>query len=248
MEAPSTRRDPTVAAASPARWRAWLLDLVLFGRRRLAALSLALVLGFSGAILALIAFALLAEEVAEQETQRVDTAVLATLVQLQSPGLDLVARGISALGAEVLAVLMVAFLVIFGWQRRWGAVAGLLLTVVGAQLINNVLKDLFHRTRPGPVEVLIQAQAFSFPSGHAMVAAAFYLFLGYLAWRLLRGWARAACVAGLSLLVLLIGLSRLYLGVHYVTDVLAGYVAGFAWTNAVILGGYMLGERRRKPS
>jgi hypothetical protein len=81
---------------------------------------------------------------------------------------------------------------------------------------------------------VIPAQAFSFPSGHAMVSMAFYCFLAYVSWRVLRGWQRAAWAAGLLLLVLLVGLSRLYLGVHYLTDVAAGYLAGFIWADAVI--------------
>jgi membrane-associated phospholipid phosphatase len=248
MEAPSTRREPTVAAASPARWRAWLRDLVLYGKKQLAALGLALTLGFAGALLALYLFALLADDVMEQETEQLDTMVLLALRQLQSPTLDLAARVISAFGAEILAVLLVVLLGVFAWQRRWGAAAGLLVTVVGAQLLNNVLKDWFHRTRPAPVEGFIPAQAFSFPSGHAMVAVAFYILLGYIAWRLLRGWKRAVCVGGLAVLVLLIGLSRLYLGVHYLTDVLAGYAAGFAWADAVIIGGRLIARRRPAPA
>ncbi len=116
----------------------------------------------------------------------------------------------------------------------------------GAQLLNNVLKDLFQRTRPAPVAGLIPAQAFSFPSGHAMVAAAFYLFLAYLGWRLLRGWRQVAFTGTLLALILAIGLARLYLGVHYLTDVVAGYLAGFLWTDAVIIGGHLLGRRRSK--
>ena len=240
---PTVQQEPTVAAASSRRWRAWLLDLIRFGKAQLAALGLTLVLGFSGALLALFLFGELADEVMEQETQQLDNGVLASLLQVQSPNLDLTARVVSALGSEVLAVLMFGLLVSFGWQRRWGAAAGLLLTVAGAQMLNNVLKDLFQRTRPAPVEGLILAQAFSFPSGHAMVAAAFYFYLGYLSWRLLSGWPRAICLAGLVLLVLLIGLSRLYLGVHYLTDVLAGYAVGFAWAETVIIGGRLLARR-----
>ena len=124
----------------------------------------------------------------------------------------------------------------------------LVVTVVGAQLLNNVLKDWFHRTRPAPIDALIPAQAFSFPSGHAMVAAAFYLFVGYLAWRLLAGWLRIICMALLVLIALLIGVARLYLGVHYLTDVVAGYVAGIAWTETVIIGAHLLGRRGRRPA
>ena len=235
--------EPTFAPASPARWRAWLLYLATYGQARLAALGLALTIGLGVALLALYLFAILANSVMDDETERIDFAVLAALREAQSPELNRLAFVISLLGSELLAVLMVVLLIVYGWQRRWGAVVGLLVTVVGAQLLNNVLKDWFERTRPAPVEGLIPAQAFSFPSGHAMVAAAFYFFVGYLAWQLLKGRTRVVCAAFLVVIALLIGLSRLYLGVHYLTDVVAGYVAGLAWTDAVIIGGYLLARR-----
>jgi undecaprenyl-diphosphatase len=235
--------EPTVAQASPARWRQWALFILTHGKERLAALGLTLGLGLILALLALYVFAVLADEVMAHETIRIDYGVLDALRQVQSPTLDRAAYVISALGAEVLAVLMVVLLIVFVWRRRWGAAVGLLVTVIGAQMLNNVLKDWFHRTRPAPVEGFIPAQAFSFPSGHAMVAAAFYLFVGYLTWQILKGRARVVCTAFLVLIALLIGLSRLYLGVHYLTDVVAGYIAGFAWTDAVIIGGYLLARR-----
>jgi membrane-associated phospholipid phosphatase len=237
--------DPAVAQTSAVGWRIWLVDLLRHGRSRLAALGLTLGLGLVAALLALYLFAVLADEVMAKETIQVDTAVLLALRSVQSPALDRAAWVASALGAEWLAVLMVVLLGVLGWQRRWGAAVGLLLTVVGAQLLNDVLKDWFQRTRPAPVDSLIPAQAFSFPSGHAMVAAAFYLYIGYLAWRLLTGRWRFICAALLVLVAFLIGLSRLYLGVHYLTDVIAGYIAGIAWTDAIIIGGSLLGRRRK---
>ena len=236
--------EPTVALASPARWRAWLLYLVTYGKARLAALGLTLSIGLGAALLALYLFAVVANGMMGEETEFIDFGVLAALREVQSPELNRLAFFFSLLGSELLAVLMVVLLVVYGWQRRWGAAVGLLVTVVGAQMLNNVLKDWFHRTRPAPVEGLIPAQAFSFPSGHAMVAAAFYLFVGYLAWQILKGRTRVICAAILVLIALLIGLSRLYLGVHYLTDVAAGYIAGIAWTDAVIVGGHLLGRRR----
>jgi undecaprenyl-diphosphatase len=240
--------EPVVGKASAAGWRHWLMMLITFGQERIAALGLTLGLGLAVAMLALYSFAVLADEVMEEETLRVDNAVLATLRLAQSPFLDDAAWFVSALGAEILAVLLVGLVGVLGWKRRWGAAVSLLVTVGGAQLLNNVLKDWFHRTRPAPVDALIPAQAFSFPSGHAMVAAAFYLFVGYLAWRLLAGRARIICVALLVLVAFLIGLSRLYLGVHYLTDVIAGYVAGIAWTQAVVIGGQLLARRGRRPA
>ena len=240
-----TQADPTLAVASSGAWRAWLAQLVTAGRSRLAALGIALVLGFGAGLVTLYLFAALATTVAEGDTERVDFAVLAWLRERQSPILDSVAWYCSLLGSEVLAVLLVLMLGAFAFRRRWGAAVALLLVTVGAQLENNVLKDLFQRARPAPVTGLIPAQAFSFPSGHAMVAAAFYAFMVYLSWRLLRGWLRVACVAALVLVVLLVGVSRLYLGVHYFTDVVAGYMAGLFWTNAVVTGGALLTRRRR---
>jgi undecaprenyl-diphosphatase len=238
--------DPILAQASPSGWRAWLIALATSGRDRLAALGLALVLGFLAGGLALVVFAAIADDVSDGETERLDNAVLTWLQQFQSATVDVTARAASAMGSEVLGVLLIVLVGVFIWRRRWGAATALVLTTLGAQLLNDLLKDLFQRTRPAPVVGLISAQSFSFPSGHAMVSAAFYGYLTYVAWRLLAGWQRWLVVGVLTALVFLIGLSRLYLGVHYLTDVVAGYIAGFLWTDAVIVGGHLLQRRRRR--
>lgn len=238
--------SPLVARVQPAGWLAWLVALVRTGQARLAALGLTVVLGFGLGLASLWLFGWLADEVFERDTLLVDTAVLAWLRAARSPTLDGLAWLFSFLGAGGLAVILIVVVVWLGLRGRWGAAGGVLLVTGGAQALNNVLKELFQRTRPAPVDAWVPAQAFSFPSGHAMVAAAFYLFLAYLAWRVLHGWPRVAVACGLVLLILLIGLSRLYLGVHYLSDVAAGYLAGFLWTDAVILGGALL-ERRRAP-
>ena len=211
---------------------------------RVAGFGLALVLGFLGGVAALFAFAWISQEVLAQQTQLLDDATLASLRRISSPTLDLVAQGASLLGSEVVIVLGVVLLLVFGCQRRWGVAAGLVLTTGGAQLLNDVLKELFHRTRPAWVAAgWISSQQFSFPSGHAMVAAAFYFFLAYISWRVVRGVWRPILVVCLVGLVLAIGLARLYLGAHFLSDVIAGYCAGFVWTDAVIVGGRLLTAR-----
>ena len=250
--APGSRRasepelDPAVAAASERRWRWWATQL---GRRepeRVAEFGLVAGMGFIGAILALYAFAWLSNAVLGQATLQLDDATLAWLRQFSSPPLDVGARIFSLFGSELVLVAGVVLLVVFGWQQRWGAAVLLVLVTGGAQMLNDVLKELFHRTRPAPVGGFIDAQQFSFPSGHAMVSAAFYFLLAYLVWRLVPGWFwRAVLVGALIMLVLLIGLARLYLGVHYLSDVIAGYLAGFLWTDAVIIGSHLLSVRRR---
>jgi membrane-associated phospholipid phosphatase len=242
----SAQADPSVARASSATWWAWVCWLVTRGRERLAALGLTLVAGFVVGLLVLYAFAHLADEVMEHETQQLDNLVLHTLRQFSSPPLDALAYFVSFLGSEVVVVLLVALVLGLALHGRWGAATGLVVTTLGAQLLNNFLKEWFHRIRPAPVDWAIAAQVWSFPSGHAMVSAAFYLFLAYLGWRVLHGRERVIFAAGLLGLVVAIGLSRLYLGVHYLTDVVAGYAAGFLWTDAVIIGAHVLGQRRRK--
>jgi undecaprenyl-diphosphatase len=202
--------------------------------------------GFVASAVLLYVFAWLASEVLEQDTHAADLATLQFLQQFSSPRLTLLAEFFSAMGSEVVLVICVGLLVVFFWQRRWGAAVSLILVVAGAQVLNNILKDAFQRERPTPVTGFISAQQFSFPSGHAMVAAAFYLFLAYMAWRLLRvNWQRGLMVASLVLLLLLIGLSRLYLEAHYLTDVIAGFIAGVLWAESVILGGHVLKTRTR---
>lgn len=241
------QRDPVVAAAPPGHWRAWLTYLVRAARLRQGEAALLLVAAIAVEALLLGLFGELADQVSDGGTVRLDNGVYHWLRSFASPGLDEIARLVSTMGAEVLGGLLVLLLVYFGWRRRWGTAVSLLIVTGGAQLLNNVLKDHFHRTRPAPTVVtgVIAAQTWSFPSGHAMVSAAFYLFLAYVGWRLLRGTARRIWVAALVGLVLLIGLSRMYLGAHYLTDVVAGYLAGACWTEAVIGAGRLLPRTRR---
>jgi undecaprenyl-diphosphatase len=232
--------DPTVATRSASGWRAWLAELGHYEPQRLAESGAILVAGFGAAAVLLYAFAWLATQVLDQDTRALDLATLSVLQGFSSPGLTLVAEAISMMGSQVVLVLGLALLGAFVWQRRWGAAVTLVLVTAGAQVLNDILKESFHRTRPAAVVGFISAQDFSFPSGHAMVAAAFYLYVAYLTWRLVHGWWRGLLVGGLLVLIVLIGLARLYLEAHYLSDVLAGYLAGGLWTDAVVLSAHML--------
>jgi membrane-associated phospholipid phosphatase len=214
-------------------------------RERLAESSAIVVAGFVCVVVFLYAFAWLADQVLEQETQALDLAALAFLRQFSSPELTLAAQAVSLLGAEAIWGIAAVLLAWFIWRHRWTTAVTLALVAGGAQILNDFLKALFQRARPEPVVSFIAAQGFSFPSGHAMVSAAFYLYLAYLTWRFVHGWWRGVLIVGLLLLVLLIGLSRLYLEVHYLSDVIAGYLAGFLWTDAVILANQALTARSR---
>lgn len=96
-------------------------------------------------------------------------------------------------------------------------------------LLNVLLKELVQRPRPEDINLVVET-GFSFPSGHSMVAMAFFGLLVWLVWHYERDRTlQLACCAGFSLIILLIGISRIYLGVHYASDVLAGFCISLAW-------------------
>jgi len=175
---------------------------------------------------------------------RVDTRVVSALQRFRSSPVDQAAHGVSWLGSEAVWGLLALWLLRLGRTQRWESVVGLVLVWGGAELLNSGLKQLVRRARPQPIQSIVLGQAYSFPSGHAMVAAAFYSFLAHRSWWILCGWQRVAGAVGWLVLILLIGLSRLYLGVHYFTDVVAGSLAGVLWTGAVIHGRRRLTQKR----
>ena len=235
--------DPAVAAAPAEGWRRWAADLGHYDKDRVAGFGGVIIAGGLIGILFLYLFVLIADEVLGQETAALDATAFEFVHRLSSPEMDLAAIAISFMGSEAVWILSVLLLGLFLWQRRWGAAIMLILVSGGVQLLNDILKSTFHRARPVQVVALIAAQQYSFPSGHAMVSAAFYFYLAYLCWRLVRGVWRFVMIAGLVVLVLLIGVSRIYLQAHYLSDVIAGYIAGFVWADAVIIGSQLLVTR-----
>jgi membrane-associated phospholipid phosphatase len=146
-------------------------------------------------------------------------------------------RVISLAGSAFLLVAGPALALALAWRRRWRDLILLTLAVGGGKLVNLLLKLLFARPRPAWSHPLAMLTSASFPSGHAMQSVIFYGLLGYLVIPRIASWrARVWTVVAGVVLVLLIGLSRLYLGVHYLIDVLAGYAAGVVWLAFSITG------------
>jgi len=131
------------------------------------------------------------------------------------------------------------------WRHRWYDLSMLVLAVGGGELINLVLKALFARERPAFPDPLQTLTSPSFPSGHAMASMIFYGLIVYLIVRRVRvwHWRVLAAITG-AVLIILIGFSRIYLGVHYLSDVLGGYAAGFVWLVFTITGVETLRRRR----
>jgi undecaprenyl-diphosphatase len=180
----------------------------------------------------------LAEMVNEGDTRQVDTALLMALRSPADPGqaigppwLEEIMRDITALGGTAFLALLslgvIGYLILL---RRYGLAVLVLVSVGGAMLLNYLLKLGFDRPRPDLVPHLTVAYQTSFPSGHSMSSAATYLTLGAMMARVQAHRRLKIYFLSLAIFVmLLVGFSRVYLGVHWPTDVLAGWAAGAIW-------------------
>jgi undecaprenyl-diphosphatase len=191
-----------------------------------------------GAVLSLWLFVFVADLVEDQHTQQFDEQVIRALRDPEDPSrpvgpawLPSVMRDLTALGsATVLGLFVLGVAGALAARRQYHALALLLGATLGGELINMALKQLFERPRPDLAFRLTEVNSPSFPSGHAMDSAVIYLTLAALLARLVKPLALKLYFLGLAVvLTVLVGLSRIYLGVHYPSDVLAGWTAGLAW-------------------
>ena len=194
-------------------------------------ISLSLLLGLGTAIAALIFFGWLADEVLEGETRHFDEVTRAAIHQLASPTLTLVMRGFSLAGSTIALTIGTIIVVVRFAMKKWGHEAKLFaLTMMGAGLLNITLKLAFKRARPEPFFNLTLPETYSFPSGHSLTSAVFFGALAaILTARIKSRRARAAIWIVSTLMFLTIGFSRIYLGVHHTTDVIAGFAAALIW-------------------
>ncbi len=199
-------------------------------------IGLVVVLGLIA--LAVLAFVRLGGEVGEGETRAFDETLLLALRAsgdvaqpvgphwLQLTMLDFTALGGTAV-LTLLTLLAAGFLLV---QRRFGRAAFLVAAIGGGAILSGLLKSGYLRPRPALVAHLVEVSSPSFPSGHAMNSAVVYLTLGVLLARAVPERRVKAYLLGVAVaLTLLVGSSRVYLGVHYPTDVLAGWTVGAAW-------------------
>lgn len=185
--------------------------------------------------LLLVGFFEFAEGVFADAFAEADAATLAFLRGRASPTLDRLMAAVTRAGsAPVLATACLLAAVPLARRRRWLDLTALALALGGGAYLNYLLKVLYHRPRPDAPWAPPEA-GFAFPSGHAMVSLTFYGMAAYLVVRRVLPWPKGWPVILLAvLLVGLIGLSRLYLGVHWLTDVIGGYLAGAVWLTALI--------------
>ena len=210
------------------------------GFRKLERRELTLLMIGVGVCLLLWGFLALASEVMEGDTTTLDRRILVAMRKSDDPSrpigpdwvenslLDLTSiGGPTVLGLVVVSV--VGFLLLQG--RRHTAVV-VFATAASGEIANYAMKNLFLRPRPDIVPHLRDVTTSSFPSGHAMESAIIYLTLGAMLMRLSeRRLTKLYCIGIAIALTLLVGISRVYLGVHYPTDVIAGWMFGFFWAS-----------------
>jgi undecaprenyl-diphosphatase len=191
-----------------------------------------------GAALALLIFVRITRELIEGDVGATDRAILLAVAKCRTPWLTSIAVDVTALGSITLVVLFSALtlLVLLVLHDRLGALQ-LLTASAGAGILTLVTKDLIERVRPEAAQQLIVVTGFSYPSGHSASTSALYLTIAIIAGRYIQhSGARVAIFLAVSTVPLLVGASRVYLGVHYATDVVSGISLGAAW--ALLLTGF----------
>jgi undecaprenyl-diphosphatase len=203
--------------------------------RGISAASTSLVISLGCSALSLILFAWLSEEVFEGDLRRFDSAVRMKVHEFFSPQLTKFMQDMTFLGSiaflTALFLLIVAVWLAKGMKRPavWFTIA-----VGGSVILDLSLKLSFHRARPAPFVGTVPL-GYSFPSGHALSSFCFYgVLAGLLCARIQSRAIRVFIWTASAALVLAIGLSRIYLGVHYPTDVIAGYIAAATWVSALL--------------
>lgn len=216
-----------------------------------ATFGIFLVAGTAVAVAGTYFFAEFAGHVSSGRTQQFDDGVLRWVQQYRTPTLDAVMLELTFLGTGTVVLMLVTVSGMFLWlsQHRYSAML-LLISTAGGILLNNLLKAGFGRPRPQVIEWGTHVVSSSFPSGHAMSAAVVYGTVAYLAARLQRRHLhRVFTMGAAAILILLIASSRVYLGVHYPSDVMAGIIIGLAWAGFCMatLEAIRLYARRRAP-
>ncbi len=173
-------------------------------------------------------------DVRSDDFARIDSSAYVFFVlHLRRPWLTPIMETISSLASPIILAAMLLVVQAFAPGRRPGVCAA--VNLVLAVAIDLVLKEIVHRPRPDESLRLVSEAGYSFPSGHSMVSMAFYGLLLWMVWRYEKDrLVKWVCVLGFAFIILMVGISRIYLGVHYASDVLAGFFVSAAWLTLYI--------------
>lgn len=195
----------------------------------------AILASLGAAVLALFLFAWLGNEMLQGDTQHFDQMIREWVHRYASPGMTSAMNAISLLGYNILIVELAIALAIFAWLRWRRALLWLAVAMTGSLVLDLTLKYIYHRTRP-TAYFGMAPHSYSFPSGHALCSFCFYgVVAGLLSARIKSLALQMVIWCLAAALVIAIGVSRIYLGVHYPSDVVAGYLAATVWVGTVIV-------------
>lgn len=203
--------------------------------------------GFGAACVLLIGFVVLSQSLSSGWLKEFDETIGSAVQSLRSDSMTPVAKFFTLLGngiTEFILFFVTALILLFKFKHKWETLV-LFIGVLTAWGMNTLLKNLFERDRPAGTW-LIEEKGFSFPSGHAMVSSLFYGLIGYLLWvNVRRIWKAAWLIPVITIVVVVcIGGSRIYLGVHNPSDVLSGFAAGGAGLIGCIMAIHRIRTRR----
>lgn len=194
----------------------------------------------------------LADEVSEGSTQDFDQLVLHSIRESTDPSkplgpywLKVFFNDITSLGGGVVLTLLTAVIAAYFWLiKNYRSLLLVLIAAVGGGVIDLLLKGFFMRPRPDIIIRLTEVSSYSFPSGHSMMSAVIYLSLAAILVRSVAETKLRIYILSVALLLtLIIGLSRIYLGVHYPTDVLGGWFAGLSWASVCWIGAWYFEQK-----
>jgi len=203
-------------------------------------LGLHLTIGFIISVAGLWLFAGVTEDVIHNDPlTKFDLTVLTWIRLHATPLGDTIAQAVSSIGSPAaMAAVGVMGVILILWRRDWVVLTGWIASFAGAGLLTVVLKLVIKRPRPAGAAAFLHGDTFSFPSGHALGSLVGYGMVAYLIgslwWKTNRG--RSVTTLAAAILIVSIGISRLYLGVHYFSDVVGGYAAGLLWLVSCISG------------
>ncbi|MCZ2259121.1 phosphatase PAP2 family protein [Sporosarcina sp. G11-34] len=199
-------------------------------------LSLRFVVAFIICAAGSVLFGYVASIIRNKSIENFDTSIIAFVQGMESPWLTPIMQAFTWIGSGyvVATVTVIGFILLF-FVYRYRQQAFLLVTVIaGTVLLNGLLKVYFKRERP-EIHRIMDAPGFSFPSGHTMMAFSLYTILAYIAWRNVKtATGRTLLVLSAGLMITLIAGSRIYLGVHYPSDIVGGIAASAFWVTIVI--------------
>lgn len=177
-------------------------------------------------VLCLILFNIICYGVLSYDSLVIDTKVYSFIINnIMNDGLTPILKAITELGGVAFTVLAGVLIFMFCKKNRWF----ITIDLVGVTLVNQVIKHIIRRPRPNVLR-LVEESGYSFPSGHSMVSMAFYGIIIYLVYKNVSNkYLKWILIILLSLLILSIGFSRIYVGVHYFTDVAGGFLLGLAY-------------------